>query len=140
MLIITRADFQKLALVKLQEAEILLNRRKYNGAYYLCGYVIEFALKACIAKKLRRYQFPDLQYVRKVHTHDPRELIVAADLLPDLTSEMKTNTQFGVFWGIVIEWSEQSRYRRVTRKEAEDLHRAVSDSSNGVFQWIRRRW
>lgn len=46
-----RLDLQNLALARLEEVEVLLNNHKYSGAYYLSGYVIECALKACIAKQ-----------------------------------------------------------------------------------------
>ena len=45
-----------------------------DGAYYLAGYAIECALKACIAKATRRYDFPDRKKVDASHTHDLREL------------------------------------------------------------------
>jgi HEPN domain-containing protein len=54
-----RYDFQKLARIRLEEAKVLLRHGKYEGCYYLCGYAVEFALKACIAKMTERYDFPD---------------------------------------------------------------------------------
>ncbi|MCP5119377.1 MAG: HEPN domain-containing protein, partial [bacterium] len=45
-----RTDFQNLALERLDDAKVLLDGGRYNGAYYLSGYVVECALKACIAK------------------------------------------------------------------------------------------
>ena len=48
----TRKDFQQLARVRLKEAKALLNLEHFACAYYLAGYVIECALKACIAKSL----------------------------------------------------------------------------------------
>ncbi len=45
-----RSDLQNLATIRLRDAEVLLDNGRYDGAYYLLGYVIECALKACIAK------------------------------------------------------------------------------------------
>lgn len=52
-----RSDLQKLARIRLKEAKVLLDNRQYSGAYYLSGYVIECALKACIAKQTRKERF-----------------------------------------------------------------------------------
>ena len=48
-----RADFQKLAEIRLEEAATLLNAGKFDGAYYLSGYAVECGLKACIAKQTK---------------------------------------------------------------------------------------
>lgn len=54
-----RAEFQELAVIRLNDAKILLDNHRYDGAYYLTGYVVESALKACIANRTREYDFPD---------------------------------------------------------------------------------
>ena len=62
-----RKELQTLAKIRIKEAEVLLNNnlnnKRYDGAYYLCGYGVECALKACIAKNTKRYEFPDKQTV-----------------------------------------------------------------------------
>lgn len=45
-----RSDFQDLAQIRLAEAAALLQAERFDGAYYLAGYAVECALKACIAK------------------------------------------------------------------------------------------
>jgi len=37
----------------------LLRLGLFDGAYYLAGYAVECALKACIAKGTQRFEFPD---------------------------------------------------------------------------------
>lgn len=54
-----RADLQVLARLRLAEAKVLFDNRRYEGAYYLLGYAIECALKAYIAKQTKRYDFPE---------------------------------------------------------------------------------
>jgi HEPN domain-containing protein len=53
-----RADFQKLTQLRLAEAKVLLDSNRYEGAYYLMGYAVECALKSCIAKQTKEYDFP----------------------------------------------------------------------------------
>jgi HEPN domain-containing protein len=140
MLIITRADFKKLAKSRLREAGILLERRQYSGAYYLCGYVVECGLKACIAKAMKRFQYPDLEFVRSCYTHNLKDLLRTAGLQPELQRQCAADRQFDVNWGIVSNWSEQSRYATKSGPDARAIFDAVSDRAHGVLQWIERHW
>jgi hypothetical protein len=45
-----RNDFQKISRLRVKEAKALLDNGYPAGAYYLMGYAVECALKACIAK------------------------------------------------------------------------------------------
>jgi len=63
----TRKDFQRLAELRAKEAATLAKTGNQQGAYYLAGFAVECALKACIAKKTRRHDFPaDKDYASKV--------------------------------------------------------------------------
>lgn len=48
----TRTEFRELADQRLDEAKALLDLGKWAGAFYLAGYAVELALKACIIKRL----------------------------------------------------------------------------------------
>ena len=73
-----RGDLKNLALTRLKEVEVLLTNRQYSGAYYLSGYVIECALKACIAKQTHEFEFPDKKTVMDSYTHDLEKLVKIA--------------------------------------------------------------
>ena len=49
-MLVDRKDLQELSKVRLKEATALLKLGLFDGAYYLAGYAVECALKACIAK------------------------------------------------------------------------------------------
>jgi HEPN domain-containing protein len=49
-----RADLQKLSNTRLRQARILFAAGESSGAYYLAGYAVECALKACFAKHVKR--------------------------------------------------------------------------------------
>ena len=65
-----RSDLQRLSNARIREAKILFAAGEYSGAYYLAGYSIGCALKACVAKGVRRYDFPEKGLADKVFTHD----------------------------------------------------------------------
>lgn len=54
-----RSDIQILADIRVGEAKALLDLGHWPGAYYLAGYAVECALKACIAKLTKADDFPD---------------------------------------------------------------------------------
>jgi HEPN domain-containing protein len=54
-----RKDFQELSDRRIREAKILFDAGEYSGAYYLAGYSVECALKACFASGVKRFDFPD---------------------------------------------------------------------------------
>jgi HEPN domain-containing protein len=137
---VNRQDFRRLALIRSDEARLLLKARRYSGAYYLAGYVIECALKACIARKTRRGDFPDRKLVNQSYTHNLEALMGAAGLETQLEADVKSNSKLGVHWSVVREWSEENRYARKDRVEAENLLRAVHDPVDGVLTWLKLHW
>jgi HEPN domain-containing protein len=135
-----RQDFREIAYIRLREAKVLLRNRQYSGAYYLCGYVVECALKACIAKQTRRYEFPDKKKGADSFTHDLKRLMELAGLEADLNAKAGSDAVFGGNWLILRDWSEQSRYKKWSKSDAEVLYDAVTDAANGVFPWIQGYW
>jgi hypothetical protein len=136
-----RRELQLLARLRLQESRALFKAGLPAGAFYLAGYSIECALKACIAKKVRRHDFPDKATVEKSWKHDLKQLANAAELGPELERELVTSPQFSANWGVVKDWSERARYRTSTSSiEARDMIRAVSAPTHGVLRWLIRRW
>jgi HEPN domain-containing protein len=133
---VNRADLQKLAEERLEEAEVLLRAKKYSGAYYLAGYAVECALKACLAKRTRRHDFPEKPFADKCYTHDVEKLAVLAQLKTAIEADplLKAN------WIVVKDWNEQARYERKTRAKAQELYDAITDPSHGVLPWIKSHW
>ena len=134
-----RQNFQELALTRLQDAKVLLDNHQYSGAYYLSGYVIECALKACIAKKTKQYDFPDKNTVMDSYTHNLEKLVTGADLNKQLKS-LKNDPDFSPKWSEVRDWSEESRYKKYNQEEAHNIYSAITDPNHGVLQWLQQHW
>ncbi len=136
-----RRDFKQLSFIRLQEARVLLKNKNYEGAYYLCGYVIECAFKACIAKNTKRYDFPpDIKTVAAIYVHEPERLVKAAGLEMKLKDEMKRNRIFADNWGIVKDWRESSRYEKHNEIKVRNFFAAVADKKHGVLKWLKQYW
>jgi len=119
----------------------LLRAGHYAGAYYLAGYAIECALKACIAKQTERHQFPNKELAMKAYTHNLEELLKLSGLAPQFREEIKANDKLEVNWSVVKDWSEQSRYdSSVSQIRAKHFYSACTARRYGVLSWIRQRW
>jgi HEPN domain-containing protein len=136
---LNRRDLQNIALTRLKEVEVLLQNRQYSGAYYLSGYVIECALKACIAKQTRKFDFPDKKTVFDSYTHDLEKLVKVAKLDSELKTLLKDRS-FANRWALLKDWSEESRYEKHDKQKALDIYSAITDPNHGVLQWVQQHW
>jgi len=136
----TRRDFQRLTRLRLNDARTLLRNGNNEGAYYLTGLAVECALKAAIARKTRRYDFPpEPKFLRDgVYVHDLNKLLVAAGLDKALDASAATNAQLKQNWIVVKDWAVESRYI-VAGLSAQALYRAAA-GRNGVLGWLRQHW
>jgi HEPN domain-containing protein len=135
-----RGDLQKLSNARIREAKILFEAGEYSGAYYLAGYSVECALKACIAKGVQRYDFPDKSLAQESYVHDLSKLAKLADLTPTLTLATRANPRLDASWNLVKNWTEQSRYSVLTKNEPEAIINAITRRNDGVLPWIKQRW
>jgi HEPN domain-containing protein len=138
---VNRNDFQELAELHLKHARALLDAGLYSGAYYMCGYVVECALKACICKSTDQFDFhPGLDYARKAWSHKFDDLIGLAELRGMFETDRKTDKSLDIYWRVVAGWNENSRYSPRGEREAKDLLTAVSDPEHGVLACIKQHW
>jgi len=132
----------KLALDRLADSRVLLAAGRYDAAYYIAGYTVECALKACIARRTQELDFPPPpNVVREIYTHDFGKLLKAANLYQLFDADLKADPQLEVHWRRVKDWSEETRYD-ITKIEEEARHliEAIGDVDHGVLACIRKYW
>ena len=135
-----RKILKEISRIRSREAHFLLDGGYYAGAFYIVGYAVECALKACVAKQVKRYDFPDKKFANEAFTHDLNTLVRVAGLLTVFDKEKKAKPKLDLNWAIVKDWSETSRYEiGITEAQARDLYSACT-GRNGVLPWIRKRW
>jgi HEPN domain-containing protein len=135
-----RKDFQALARLRLKEAQVLARAGCWEGAYYLAGYAVECAFKACIARGTERFEFPDRERVKSSYTHKLSELVKVARLGGALSEAGDRQGELALNWRIVTEWSEEARYEPRSEGDAKMLLRAIQDRKNGVLSWLKKHW
>jgi HEPN domain-containing protein len=135
-----RSELQTLSRIRAKEAQALLRLGLYDGAYYLAGYAVECALKACIAKETKRHEFPDKRRADSSYTHSLVDLVRITNLDASRRELAESDPAFDENWDKVRSWSEQSRYRRHSAQAAQELVQAVCDRRHGVIAWIKQHW
>jgi hypothetical protein len=117
-----------------------LDGERYEGAYYLMGYAIECALKACIAKQTNQYDFPD-KNSGKLYIHDLSILLKFSQLEEKHRENSEANEAFDSNWAIVKDWKEDARYSwDITKDQAEAFYSAVTDGKDGIMPWLQKWW
>jgi hypothetical protein len=142
---VNRLDLQTLAERRIQDANALLLANRWAAAYYLAGYAVECALKACILHHVERTGmiFRDRKYLKDLGdcwTHQLDRLVNLAGLTVELGTATKANSALLSFWGVAKDWSETSRYEDKTEAEARALYEALTHEPDGVMRWLRTHW
>ncbi len=99
-----KATFQSNAKLRLEDAQVLYDNGRYDGAAYICGYAVEFALKARICETLNTTAYPDA--IAGFKTHKLETLLI-------LTGQ-EGRIKSGVFeaWNFIVEnWQPEMRYK-----------------------------
>lgn len=135
-----RTDLHQLAEDRLLDAEALINDTRWSAAYYLAGYAVECALKACIAKLTNLHDFPDKHFAAKCFTHNIEELLIQSGLGPQFNADTIANPALHANWQITKDWDEKARYQQWSELQARELFQAISDANNGVLPWIKGHW
>ncbi len=136
-----RTSLQRISRLRVREARCLLGAGHPPGAYYLAGYAVECALKACVTKQVKKHDFPDLQLVKDAYTHKLGQLVKVAGLSREFAKACRANSDLNLNWAVVKDWSESSRYDiGITAAQAKDLLSACTSRKNGVLTWIKSKW
>ena len=119
---ISTMDLKSAARAYLRDATILLREQRYDGAYYLCGYAVELALKARICRTLRWTGFPqtraEFEGRQSLKTHDLEDLLQVTGV------GARVKAKNFAEWSIVLNWNPEKRYQKTgnsTKQDAADM-------------------
>lgn len=157
----TVAQIKELSQARLEEAQILCNAGKYDGAFYLAGYSVELMLKAKICQHL---DIDDLfsenveietipkklinEVNKSIKTHDLNILFIYSGLVKKFqlakANEPKLMQTYGYLMSIPmsnnqrIQWSEQARYLPIGSQKAVEVKAFIQllNDENGLLKWI----
>lgn len=136
-----RNDLIRLSRLRIREARVLLDAGEFPGAYYLAGYAVECALKACVARRFRRHDIPDRNVVNDVYTHDVDRLLDLAGLRSTFQQDAAAHPGLRTNWNTVKDWRETARYEPdITEQRALKFYSACTARRYGFLGWLRRQW
>lgn len=141
MFVLTRNKLQELADLRVREAQVLFDAGLYDGSVYLCGYIIELALKACICKALNITEYPEAEIKGFFKTHIIKDLLLLAGLRDQLQQQEKLSPDFASNWQIVTKIGPEQRYQSgKSQSDAQDILTAVTSKPDGVLEWLSQQW
>ncbi|AVO43657.1 DNA-binding protein [Phreatobacter cathodiphilus] len=129
-----------MAEAKYEDALLLLSHRRPSNAFYMAGYAVEIGFKACIALQFAAHSIPDRRFVSAVYTHSLKELVGLAGLTGEMKQRQVDDVQFAANWSVVVQWSEESRYRMIDELTASSMIDAVGNRNHGVLPWLKLHW
>ena len=122
--LLTAANLKALARARLADAEALRRSRRFDGAAYVCGYVVELALKARICRTLRWSTFPEkrseFEGLQSLKTHN-------LDVLLRLSGREQF-VKVGLFleWTVLSQWNPEARYKAPGTVTASDVRNMIA--------------
>ena len=136
-----RNDLRLLADVRVADAAVLLDAGRWAAAYYLAGYAVECALKACASTRFREHEVPDRKLVDDFYTHRLDVLVGVAAMKDEFDARVRSDRAFSRNWDTVRDWNETARYNHsTTETAARAMFLAVTDPSFGVLTWLNTRY
>jgi HEPN domain-containing protein len=128
--VLTHAELRSLARARLKDADALFSKDRYDGASYICGYAIEIALKARIAKTLKWAGFPsdggEFKGLENLKTHNLRLLLRLSG------RDAKIKAKFSAEWLAVSQWNPESRYQAIGTVTQGDARRMIDSAKRIV--------
>lgn len=112
-------ELQKLCTDRLEDAKTLFKAERYDGAFYICGYVVEMGLKKKICHTLGWMGYPktsnEFKNFSSFKTHNLEVLLHLSGI------EKKIKEKFLSEWSFVISWDPEIRYtsQKQTSESAE---------------------
>jgi len=126
-----------LARCRFEEAKILLEKHKPDGAVYLCGYAVELMLKRKIVHLLDWDGYPDtrteFEGKQSFKIHDLDTLLHFSGLKKKLQSDNRMYAR----WQIAGVWKSEMRYKelgKILESEAQDILNATRDILNFILK------
>jgi HEPN domain-containing protein len=119
---ISTKDLRAVACARLRDAQVLLRDKRFDGAFYLCGYAVEIALKARICRTLKWPGFPesakDFKGFKLLRTHDLEVLLHFSGV------EGRVKANYMSDWSKVLDWDPEKRYQAIglsPPQQAQDM-------------------
>jgi HEPN domain-containing protein len=124
---LTAVTLRNIAQARLEDARILLNNGRLDGAGYICGYAVELALKARICDTLNWSGFPEnrreFENLQSFRTHNLDVLLTLSG-----REQMIKQAHFAD-WSIVCVWNPEARYHTIGQVSLADAQTFLASTT-----------
>ena len=121
-------DLKSVSRGRLKDAQVLERDGRFDGAFYICGYAVEIALKARASRTLKWSGFPEtvseFTALQSFKTHNLEVLL----RLPGTESKIKSRLFSD--WSVVSHWNPASRYRKIGTATKHDAIKMIAAATN----------
>ncbi len=126
---ISLLELQNLCTDCLKDAKTLFNAGRFDGAFYICGYVVEMGLKKKICSTLGWQGYPktkkEFENFSSFKTHNLEVLLHLSGI------EQEVKEKFMLEWSYVISWDPEIRY--LSQKQSKQSAELMLTSSEKLL-------
>ena len=136
-----REELRKLSKARLKAAKLLYDKEDFDCAVYLVGYVVEFALKAAICKRLNLGDYPDSGAHEKIFKTHHFDRLLTLSGMSDIISLSGPRKLWENWSELTQEWRPDVRYEPIgtySQQEIERKFEALEERPHGFLTWIKR--
>jgi len=120
--------YRVVARLRNDDARVLLDNKRNNGAIYLAGYAIECQLKYALCQRKNLLELPE-----ELETHDWDRLVTSAGLLEDIKLQPDI---YVVYSALTRVWGPSLRYR--TGNYSENQAKLLYNQMNQLYKFLER--
>lgn len=113
-------DLFAIAEARSEDVDVLLQHGRADVAEYLCGYIVELALKARICRTLNWAGFPETR--KEFENYSSFRTHKLEVLLSMSGQEQRIKAEHLNEWSAVEKWDPESRYHLIGQAEFTQVH------------------
>ena len=114
---------RSLSAARFEDARVLYDNGRYEGAAYICGYAAELALKARICDTLDVTDYPEHLSGFEIHKLDTLLLLSGR--------EKFITTNYKVTWNLATaKWTPDLRYQAVNTVSSQEAQAMLRETAN----------
>jgi len=121
-------DLKSVSRGRLRDAQVLEKDGRFDGAFYICGYAVEIALKARASRTLKWSGFPEtvseFTGLQSFKTHNLEVLLKLSGTESKIKSTLLSD------WSVVSLWNPESRYRIIGTTTKQDAIKMIASAKN----------
>ena len=119
--------YRAVARLRNDDAKVLLDKKRNNGAVYLVGYAVECQLKYAFCQRKNLVELPE-----KLETHDWDRLVTSAGLLNDIKLQP---AMYAVYSALANVWGPSLRYQ--TQNYSENEAKQLYNQMNQLYKFLQ---